>query len=143
MGLSSRRRPPLKIHCAPARHSLKCTKKDCIVQFHNHSAFVQRGQAAGIWTLAIIAIVEVMTAMVFLVPDVYNQIKEKGRQEGLAKGRAEGRALARAEAREKGRAEGRAAVAAAAREAMRDAGVDDETRRRVEDALARRNRNGN
>ena len=66
--------------------------------------------------------------MVFLVPDVYNQIKEKGRQEGLAKGRAEGRA------------EGRAAVAAAAREAMREAGIDDETRRRVEDALARRAR---
>ena len=64
--------------------------------------------------------------MVFLVPDVYNQIKEKGRQEGLAKGRAEGRA----------------AVAAAAREAMREAGVDEETIRRVE-AIARRNRNGN
>ena len=59
--------------------------------------------------------------MVFLVPDVYNQIKEKGRREGIVKGREEGRA----------------AVAAA----MREAGVDDETRRRVEDALARRNRN--
>jgi len=57
--------------------------------------------------------------MVFLAPDIYNQIKENGR------------------------AEGRAAVAAAAREAMREAGVDDETRRRVEDALAKRaRRNG-
>ena len=60
--------------------------------------------------------------MVFLVPKVYYEIKEKGRAEGRAKGRA--------------------AVAAAAREAMREAGLDDETRRRVEDALARRNRNG-
>ena len=53
--------------------------------------------------------------MVFMVPKVYYEIKEKGR----------------------------AAVAAAARDAMREAGVDDETRRRFEDALARRNRNGN
>ena len=52
--------------------------------------------------------------MVFLVPKVYYEIKEKGRAEGRAKDRA--------------------AVAAA----MREAGVDDETRRRVEDALARR-----
>ena len=66
--------------------------------------------------------------MVFLVPDVYNQIKEKGRQEGLAK--------ARAEAREKRMAESRAAFLDAMREAMRDAGVDDETRRRVEEAMA-------
>ena len=57
--------------------------------------------------------------MVFLVPDVYNQIKEKGRAEGRVKGRA--------------------AVAAAARDAMRDAGVDEETIRRVE-AIARRAR---
>ena len=61
--------------------------------------------------------------MVFLVPKVYYEIKEKGRAEGREKGRA--------------------AVAAAMREAMREAGIDDETRRRVEDALARRaRRNG-
>ena len=57
--------------------------------------------------------------MVFLVPKVYYEIKEKGRSEGREKGRA--------------------AVAAAAREAMRDAGVDEETIRRVE-AIARRAR---
>ena len=82
--------------------------------------------------------------MVFLVPDIYNQIKEKGRQEGIVKGRAEGREEGRAEGREEGRAKGmekgRAAVAAAMREAMRDAGVDEETRRRVKDAIARRAR---
>ena len=70
-----------------------------------------------------------MTAMVFMVPDIYNRIKEKGRQEGLARGRAEGRAEVRAE----GRAKGREVVL----DAMREAGLDDETRRRVEDALAR------
>ena len=73
--------------------------------------------------------------MVFLVPDVYNQIKEKGRQEGLAK--------ARAEAREKRMADGmraeRERFLAIMRDAMRDAGIDDETRRRVEDDVARRN----
>ena len=128
------------------------------------STFVHCGQAAAIWTLAIIAIVEVTTAMVFLVPDIYNQIKEKGRAEGIVKGREEGRkegrkegiaegiekgrakgrekgrAKGREEGRAKGREEGRAAVAAAMREAMRDAGIDEETRRRVEDALARRAR---
>ena len=69
--------------------------------------------------------------MVFLVPDVYNQIKEKGRREGRIKGRAEGRAIGERMARER--------ILAITREAMRDAGIDDETRRRVEDALARRN----
>ena len=58
--------------------------------------------------------------MVFLVPKVYYEIKEKGRAEGRVKGRAD--------------------ALAAACEAMRDAGLDDETRRRVEDALARRAR---
>jgi len=78
--------------------------------------------------------------MVFLVPDIYNQIKEKGRAEGIVKGREEGRAKGMEKGIAKGREEGRAAVAAAAREAMRDAGIDEETRRRVEDALARRAR---
>ena len=79
----------------------------------------QKGEAAAIWTLAIIAIVEVTTVMVFLVPKVYYEIKEKGRAEGRAKGRE---------------------VVLAA---MREAGVDEETRRRVEAAIARRaRRNG-
>ena len=78
--------------------------------------------------------------MVFLVPDVYNQIKEKGRQEGLAKGRAEGRAEGLAEVRAAGERARRERFLADMREAMRDAGVDEETRRRVEDALARRAR---
>ena len=61
--------------------------------------------------------------MVFLVPKAYNKIKDEGRVEG--------------------RAEGVDDALAAAREAMRDAGVDDETRRRVEDDIARRaRRNG-
>ena len=54
-----------------------------------------------------------------MVPKVYYEIKEKGKREGIVKGRA--------------------AVLAA----MREAGVDEETRRRVEYALARRaRRNG-
>ena len=68
--------------------------------------------------------------MVFLVPDVYNQIKEKGRREGRIKGRAIGERMARER------------ILAITREAMREAGVDEETIRRVE-ALARRNRNRN
>ena len=82
---------------------------------------------------------EAMTAMVFLVPDVYNRIKEEGRREGIAEVRAEARAKRIAE----GKREGFAAALAAAREAMREAGVDEETRRRVEDDIARRvRRNG-
>ena len=80
--------------------------------------------------------------MVFLVPDVYNQIKEKGRREGIAKGREEGRKEGIAEVRAEGRAKGREVVLAAAREAMRDAGVDEETIRRVEAIARRARRNG-
>ena len=72
--------------------------------------------------------------MVFLVPDVYNQIKEKGRREGRIKGREEGRK----EGRAIGERMARERILAITREAMRDAGIDDETRRRLEDALARR-----
>ena len=79
--------------------------------------FVQCGQAAGIWTFTIIAIVEVTSVMVFMVPKVYYGIKQKGKAEGVD----------------------------ATLEAMREAGVDEETLRRVEDTLARRaaRRNGN
>ena len=91
------------------------------------------------WTAAAIALVEVITFMVFLVPKAYNKIKDEGRVEGKAEGRVEGKAEGRVE----DRAEGVDDALAAAREAMRDAGVDDETRRRVEDDIARRaRRNG-
>ena len=83
--------------------------------------FVHCVQAAVGWTLVVIAIVEVTTVMVFMVPKVYYGIKEKGRAEGERAGRE--RALA------------------AVRDAMRNAGVDEETRRRVEDDVARRNGN--
>ena len=75
---------------------------------------------------------EVMTAMVFLVPDVYNQIKEKGRREGLAEARAEARAKRMADGKREGFVEGVDAVL----DAMREAGVDEETLRRVEEAMA-------
>ena len=77
--------------------------------------------------------------MVFLVPDAYNRIKEEGRREGLAEVRAEARAKRIAE----GKREGFVAGVDAALEAMREAGVDEETIRRVEDDIARRaRRNG-
>ena len=110
--------------------------------------FVQCGQAAGIWTFTIIAIVEVATIMVFMVPKVYYGIKGKGEREGIVKGREEGIAEGMEKGLEKGMEKGRAGgvddTLAAARDAMRDAGFDDETRRRVEDDIARRaRRNGN
>ena len=76
---------------------------------HDLGTFVQCAQAAGAWTAAAIALVEVITFMVFLVPKAYNSIKEKGE-----------------------RAERERTLAA-----LREAGVDEETRRRVEDALER------
>ena len=71
--------------------------------------------------------------MVFLVPDLYNRIKEEGIREGLA--------MVRAEAREKriaeGKREGFVAGVDATIDAMREVGVDEETIRRVEDDLAK------
>ena len=97
--------------------------------------FVQCGQAAGIWTFTVIAIVEVTSVMVFMVPTVYYGIKNKGRAEGKVEGIAEGME----KGVEKGERAERERNLAAMREAMRNAGVDDETRRRVEDDVARRN----
>ena len=105
---------------------------------NNISTFVHCVQSAVGWTLVVIAIVEVTSVMVFMVPKVYYGIKEKGRAEGKVEGKEEGIA----EGMEKGKAQGVDATLAAMREAMRDAGVDYETRRRVEDDVARRNRNG-
>ena len=64
----------------------------------------QCAQAAAAWTLAVIAFVDMTTAMVFPVPNIYYRIKEKGKAEGVD----------------------------ATLEAMREAGGDDETRSRVE-----------
>ena len=91
--------------------------------------FVHCVQSAVGWTLVVIAIVEVTTVMVFMVPKVYYGIKEKGERDGVVKGIAKGE-----------RAERERIL-----EAMRNAGVDDETRRRVQDELARSAawRNGN
>ena len=105
---------------------------------NNISTFVHCVQSAVGWTLVVIAIVEVTSVMVFMVPKVYYGIKEKGRAEGKVEGKEEGIA----EGMEKGKAQGVDATLAAMREAMRDAGVDYETRRRVEDDIARRSRNG-
>ena len=105
---------------------------------NNISTFVHCVQSAVGWTLVVIAIVEVTSVMVFMVPKVYYGIKEKGRAEGKVEGKEEGIA----EGVEKGKAQGVDATLAAMREAMRDAGVDYETRRRVEDDIARRSRNG-
>ena len=101
--------------------------------------FVHCVQSAVGWTLVVIAIVEVTTVMVFMVPKVYYGIKEKGERDGIVKGREEGRKEGIAEGVEKGeRAERERNL-----DAMREAGVDDETRRRVEDAIFRRaRRNG-
>ena len=63
----------------------------------------------------------------------------KAEAEGIAVGVERGRAEGIAEGVEKGKAAGVDATLAAMREAMRDAGVDDETRRRIEDDIARRN----
>ena len=117
---------------------------------NNISTFVHCVQSAVGWTLVVIAIVEVTSVMVFMVPKVYYGIKEKGRAEGKVEGKEEGIAEGMEKGMEKGREEGRAegkaevdSTLAAMREAMRDAGVDYETRRRVEDDIARRSRNGN
>ena len=108
------------VHAVVTENALTC----CPPGYTNISTFVHCVQSAVGWTLVVIAIVEVTTVMVFMVPKVYYGIKNKGRAEGKVEGR------------EEGRAEG----VDDALEAMRDAGVDDETRRRVEDDIARRAR---
>ena len=98
-------------------NTLTCCPPGCNDIF----TFVHCAQAALAWTLAIMAIVEVTTIMVFMAPKVYYGIKDKGRAEGREEGVDDTLA------------------------AMREAGVDEETRRRVEDTIfrrARRSRNG-
>ena len=104
-------------HAVVTEGALAC----CLKVYADLETFVQCGQAAGLWTAAAIALVEVITYMVLLVPKAYNKIKNEGIAEGE---RAE-----------------RERNLATMREAMRNAGVDEETRRRVEDDVARRNGN--
>ena len=96
--------------------------------------FVHCVQSAVGWTLVVIAIVEVTTVMVFMVPKVYYGIKEKGRAEGKVEGIAEGM--------EKGVEKGERAERERNLDAMLEAGVDEETRRRVEAIARRARRNG-
>ena len=81
--------------------------------------------------------------MVLLVPKVYYGIKEKGIREGEIKGREEGKAEGIAEGTAvgmaAGKAEGEREGVDSMLAAMREAGVDEETRRRVEDIHAKRN----
>ena len=84
-----------------------------------------------------------MTAMVFLVPDLYNRIKEEGRREGLAEVRAEARENLIAEVKRDSFVAGFIAGVDATIDAMREVGLDEETIRRVEDDLAQNGwRNG-
>ena len=123
------------VHAVVTENALTC----CPPGYTNIYTFVHCVQSAVGWTLVVIAIVEVTTVMVFMVPKVYYGIKEKGERDGIVKGREEGRKEGIAEGVEKGeRAERERNL-----DAMREAGVDDETRRRVEDAIFRRaRRNG-
>ena len=129
----------------------------CPPAYGEPATFAHAVQTAGGWTLAAIAIGEVMTTMVLIVPKVYYGIKnegiaqgravgreegrEEGRKEGREAGKSEGRAEGRAEGKSEGIAEGKAIGERAERErtiaAMRDAGFDEETIRRLIDALAR------
>ena len=101
--------------------------------------FVHCVQAAVGWTLVVIAIVEVTTVMVFMVPKVYYGIKEKGEREGAVRGREEGREEGRAEGIaegvEKGKVEGKAEGERAERERIAAeldaAGITDPETRRI------------
>ena len=115
------------IHAVVTEGALTC----CPPGYVDIKTFVHCVQAAAGWTAAAIALVEVTVYMVLLVPKAYNKIRDEGIAVGVEKGKVEGRA------------EGVDDALAAAREAMRAAGVDDETRRRVEDDIARQaRRNG-
>ena len=114
-------------HAVVTEGALTC----CPPGYADLKTFVQCAQAAAAWTAAAIALVEVTVYMVLLVPKAYNKIKDEGIAVGVERGRAEGRAEGERAERERN--------LAAMREAMRNAGVDEETRRRVEDDVARRN----
>ena len=118
------------VHAVVTENALTC----CPPGYTNISTFVHCVQSAVGWTLVVIAIVEVTTVMVFMVPKVYYGIKEKGRAEGKVEGIAEGM--------EKGVEKGERAERERNLDAMLEAGVDEETRRRVEAIARRARRNG-
>ena len=89
--------------------------------------FVQCGQAAGIWTFTVIAIVEVTSVMVFMVPTVYYGIKNKGRAEGRVEGREEGREEGKAEGKSEGERAERERISAE----LDAAGITDPETRRI------------
>ncbi len=123
----------------------------CPPAYGDFSTFAHSVQIALGWTGATVSAMEVLIPMVLLVPKVYYGIKEKGIREGEIKGREEGREEGKAEGKAEGIAEGTVAGMAAGKAegeregvdamlaAMREAGVDEETRRRVEDIHAKRN----
>ena len=74
------------VHAVVTENALTC----CPPGYTNISTFVHCVQSAVGWTLVVIAIVEVTTVMVFMVPKVYYGIKNKGRAEGKVEGIAEG-----------------------------------------------------
>ena len=87
----------------------------CPPAYGDFSIFAHSAQIAFGWTSAAVAALEVLITMVLLVPKVYYGIKEKGERQGVDE----------------------------MLEAMKEAGIDDETRRRVEDIRAKRaKRNG-
>ena len=101
-------------HAVATEGALTC----CPPGYADLETFVDCGQAAGVWTAAAIALVEVTVYMVLLVPKAYNKIKNEGRDEGRAEGVDD------------------------TLDAMREAGVDEETLRRVEAIARRARRNG-
>ena len=109
-------------HAVATEGALTC----CPLGYADISTFVDCGQAAGVWTAAAIALVEVIIYMVLLVPKAYNKIKDEGIAVGV----------------ERGKVEGRAEGVDDTLDAMREAGVDEETLRRVEAIARRARRNG-
>ena len=123
------------IHAIITRGAWMC----CPPAYGDFSTFAHSVQIALGWTGATVSAAEVLIPMVLLVPKVYYGIKEKGRREGVLEGKEEGKAEGKAEGIAEGTAVGKREGADAMLAAMREAGVDEETRRRVEDIHAKRN----
>ena len=112
------------VHAVVTENALTC----CPPGYTNIYTFVHCVQSAVGWTLVVIAIVEVTTVMVFMVPKVYYGIKNKGRAEGKVEGIAEGM--------EKGERAERERISAA----LDAAGITDPETRRI---VMNGRRNGN
>ena len=102
-------------HAVVTEGALTC----CPPGYADLETFVECGQAAGLWTAAAIALVEVTVYMVLLVPKAYNKIKDEGRAEGIAVGV------------ERGRAEGERAERERIAAALDAAGITDPETRRI------------